>query len=624
MEENITALNAQQEPEAGQELVQNGISDTIQQAETQIENQVAEDREGLEQPESKLADIDLSDKSLNEIMSLFGQMIQEGDQQKLYKYAEPIKAAFYKVLRKEKIASGMFVEIGKAEQQVNPFEDVEKAFKDLYSAYKVSRASFNQEMQTKKEENLAEKLSIIEAINHLLEKAEDVNHTLPAFRELQARWQAAGNVPQEKAREVWEQYNRSVEKFYDFLKINKEFRDLDFKKNYELKTELCRKAELLVEDKDPVKAFNELQKLHEEWKEIGPVAKEHRESIWETFRTFTAAINKRHQEFFTNLKEQQKANFNAKAELCEIAESIANTQASDSNQWNTFSKQMDELQAKWRGIGFAARKDNQKIYERFRAACDKFYSAKREFYAEFKNVMQDNLAKKEDLCRQAEELKNSEDWKKATDQLINLQKVWRTVGPVARKQSDAIWKRFRAACDEFFERKAKHFGAEEEKFEENLLAKRALIDQVKTYVSNGSEGDKTALESFISQWNSIGFVPFKEKDTLQKEFDQALNLHFAGIRNPEQEKKMGRLHRLISEAKTPGKGDRVIRTEREKLLNKFRKLETDIATLENNMGFFAKSKNADKLIDEIKAKIAAGKEELKSLEQKIKMIDKEF
>ncbi len=624
MEENTTALNAQQETETGQELVQNELSDTSQQTEVQVENQVAEDEENIELPENKFADINLSDMSLNEIMSLFGRMIQEGDQQKLYKYAEPIKAAFYKVLRKEKIASGMFVEIGKAEQQVNPFEDVEKAFKDLYSTYKASRATFNQEMQTKKEENLAEKLSIIEAINHLLEKAEDVNHTLPAFRELQARWQAAGNVPQEKAREVWEQYNRSVEKFYDFLKINKEFRDLDFKKNYELKTELCHKAELLVEDKDPVKAFNELQKLHEEWKEIGPVAKEHRESIWETFRAFTAAINKRHQDFFTNLKEQQKANLNAKTELCEQAETIANTQALDSNQWNTLSKRMDELQTKWRGIGFAARKDNQKIYERFRAACDKFYSAKREFYAEFKNVMQDNLAKKEDLCRQAEELKNSEDWKKATDQLINLQKVWRTVGPVARKQSDAIWKRFRAACDEFFERKAKHFGAEEEKFEENLLAKRTLIDKVKAYVSNGPEEDKAALESFISQWNSIGFVPFKEKDTLQKEFDKALNMHFSGIRNLEQEKKMGRLHRLISEAKTPGKGDRVIRTEREKLLNKFRKLETDIATLENNMGFFAKSKNADKLIDEIKAKIAAGKEELKSLEQKIKMIDKEF
>ena len=285
---------------------------------------------------------------------------------------------------------------------------------------------------------------------------------------------------------------------------------------------------------------------------------------------------------------------------------------------------MENLQARWKSIGFASKKDNQKIYERFRAACDKFYNSKREFYSKFKDVMQENLRKKEDLCEQAEKIKDSEDWKKATDQLINLQNVWKTIGPVARKQSDAVWKRFRAACDEFFARKAKHFGDEGEKFEENLKAKKAVIEEIKAYQPKGGDADKDALNEFISKWNSIGFVPFKEKEKLQKEYDAALNLHFADIRDLDAEKKMGRIRRLISDAKNPGKSDRGIRTEREKLLNKFRKLETDIATLENNMGFFAKSKNADKLIEDIKSKIAAGKEELKSLEQKIKMIDKEF
>lgn len=602
MEENTTALNAQQEADAKQESLKNEV-----------------------QPEAEIQESqDYSEKSLNEILSLFEQMIQEGDQQKLYKNAEPIKAGFYKVLRKEKIASGVFVEPGMGEQPQNPFEEVEKAFKDLYAQYKSSRANFNQEMQAKKEENLAEKTKIIEGIKELREKAEDMNHTLPAFRELQARWKATGNVPQENAREIWDQYNRAVEDFYDFLKLNKEYRDLDFKKNYEQKIELCKKAELLVEDKDAVKAFNELQKLHEEWKEIGPVSKENREDIWERFKAATSKVNKRHQDFFSNLKEEQKANLKAKTEICELAEAIAAEEVTDSNKWNALSKKMAALQTKWKSIGFAARKDNQKIYDRFRAACDKFYNAKRVFYTEFKNVMQENLKKKEELCIQAEQIKDTDDWKKGTDQLINLQNVWKTIGPVARKQSDAVWKRFRAACDEFFDRKAKHFGAEGEKFEENLAAKKAVIEEIKNYTSNGPESDKEALENFLSKWNSIGFVPFKEKDSLQKEFDSALNVHFSAIRDLDAEKKMGRIRRLISEAKNPGKSDRGIRTEREKLLNKFRKLETDIATLENNMGFFAKSKNADKLIEDIKAKIASGKEELKALEQKIKMIDKEF
>ena len=609
MEENTTALNSQQEAQAKQESLQNEV-----QAEPQL----------VEESQQSTDIVDFSDMSLNEILSSFEKMIQEGDQQKLYKYAEPLKAGFYKVLRKEKIASGMFVEVGNPESQNNPFEDIEKAFKDLYANYKSSRANFNQEMQAKREENLAEKNKIIQEINSLMEKAEDMNHTMPAFRELQARWKATGNVPQENAREIWDQYNRTIESFYDFLKINREFRELDFKKNLELKEDLCQKAEVLVEAKDPVKAFNELQKLHEEWKEIGPVSKENRESIWERFKVATSKINKRHQDFFSNLKEEQKANLKAKTEICELAEELAATEASDSNKWNSLSKKMENLQARWKSNGFASKKDNQKIYDRFRASCDKFYNAKREFYSKFKDIMQENLKKKEELCEQAEKIKDTEDWKKGTDQLINLQNQWKTIGPVARKQSDAVWKRFRAACDAFFDRKAQHFGSSNENYEQNLAAKKALLEEIKNYKSSGQVSDKEALEGFLSKWNSIGFVPFKEKDSLQKELDAALDIHFSAIRDKNAEKKISRIHRLISEAKNPGKSDRGIRTEREKLLNKYRKLETDIATMENNMGFFAKSKNAEQMIEDIKAKIASDKEELKSLEQKIKMIDKEF
>lgn len=603
MEENATALNAQENDAPEQEILD--------------------------------ATTSYSDKSLNEILTLFEEMLERGDQQEIYKNAEVIKASFYKVLRREKMAAGLFVQPGAASDetavqeggetvQSNPFDLVEKAFKDLYSRYKVSRSSYVKEIQKAREDNLNAKLSIIDEINKLLEKAEDVNLTFPAFRELQTKWKALGSVPQEKAKELWDKYNHTIEKFYDYIKINNEFRDLDFKKNLEAKNRLCEKAEALVESKDAVKAFHELQKLHEEWKELGPVAKEERESIWNRFKAATSKINKRHQEYFDNQKEEQKKNLELKSALCERAEEIASAGVAESNLWNGLSKKMEALQAEWKSIGFASKKENQKIYERFRAACDKFYDAKREYYAKFKDVMQENLRKKEELCELAEKIKESTEWKKATDQLINLQKQWKAIGPVTRKQSDAVWKRFRAACDDFFGNKAKHFGAEDHKFEDNLKAKQALIEEIKSYQPAGKEADAAAFEEFQNRWNAIGYVPFKEKADIQKEFDAALNIHFAEMRNPESERKMGRIRKLIADAKSSGKGDRGIRAEREKILTKFHKLESDIATLENNMGFFAKSKNADKLIEDLKKKIAAGKEELKQLEQKIKMIDKEF
>ncbi len=633
MEEKTTALNVQENGEIKEAEVKTAA--TVQKADTE------------QQPETHAHEIldgsviDYSTKSLSEILRLFQEMIDRGDQQELYKNADIIKASFYKVLKKEKIASGMFMQPGSEEAATagevkktqegeetisnNPFAEMERGFKELYSKYKVERAGYTKEQEKGKEENLKLKLGIIDSINMLLEKAEDVNHTFPAFRELQAKWKALGAVPQEKAKELWENYNRTIEKFYDYIKINNEFRDIDFKKNLEAKTELCKKAENLVNAKNVVNAFNELQKLHEEWKDLGPVAKDEREPIWERFKAATSLINKKHQEYFENLKEQQKKNLAGKNELCESAEKIAEERLEESSQWNALSKKMEDLQAKWKTIGFASKKDNQKIYDRFRAACDKFYNAKRDYYAKFKDVMQENHKKKEDLCAEAEKLMASDDWKKTTDQLINLQKVWRSVGPVARKQSDVVWKRFRAACDAFFDKKAKHFGGNDEQFNENLTAKRAIIEQIKAYVPKESKDDNiVALREFQDKWNGIGFVPFKEKETIVREYDEALNLHFKDLRDPEEEKKMSRLKRLITDAKSSGKGDRGIRFEREKLLAKFHKVESDISTLENNMGFFAKSKNADLIKEDIKKKIAAGKEELKQLENKIKMIDKNF
>ena len=543
-------------------------------------------------------------------------MVEADDKTDLLKYGESYKAAFYKVLNENK---------EQGESNEDSVSDEEVTFKEFYAQYKELKQKNAQEQEKAKEENYLLKLKVIEELKSLLESTEDLNTTIPAFRELQARWKSIDMVPQSKVKELWDTYQHCVEKFYDYIKINNEFRDLDFKKNLEAKTLLCEKAEALEQEGNIVIAFKELQKLHQEWKELGPVAKEHREAIWDRFKSVTSVINKKHQSFFEKLKGEQKNNLEAKILICEQAEQIASVFPDESSEWNTLSKQMEDLQEKWKTIGFAAKKDNQKIYDRFREACDKFYNSKREYYANFKNVMQDNLKRKEQLCEQAEALMNSEDWKKATDQLINLQKLWKEVGPVARKQSDIVWKRFRAACDYFFERKSAHFGKVDEGYGNNLKAKQDLIAEIKNYKLSDSKEDNTlAMREFQNRWNEIGFVPFADKEKVQQEFNAAMDAHFADIRSLDSEKKLNKFKKMVMEVKNSSKGSRGLKAEREKLMNKYRKIEQDIATFENNIGFFSKSKGADALISDVRRKVAIAKEELIHIEEKIQIIDKQF
>ena len=322
--------------------------------------------EMIEVEEGNVAAPDYSSMGLKEIIQAFEEMLARGDQQELYKYSDVIKASFYKVLKREKIAAGAFEDgaaTAEGEQKENPFLEIEKGFKELFAKYRSERTLYVQDMEREKNENLAKKMAIIEELKGLLEKAEDVNQTFPAFRDLQARWKEIGQIPQANVKEVWDTYQHLVEKFYDYIKINNEFRDLDFKKNMEAKTALCERAEALEKEPNVVNAFKELQNLHNEWKEIGPVAKEFRESIWERFKAITASINKKHQQFFENLKDEQKKNLELKEAICVRAEEIANKVVEDSNEWNMLSKKMEALQEEWKGIGFASKKDNQKIYE---------------------------------------------------------------------------------------------------------------------------------------------------------------------------------------------------------------------------------------------------------------------
>ena len=533
-------------------------------------------------------------KTLAELIGQIEEIAKSEDRMKMSKEVEAIKAAFYRTLAKEK---------AEAENPEDAsFVEIENIFKEIYNAYKKERSEYNRSLEKEAEENLALKEAVIADLKALIEKQEDVNETFPQFREIQERWRNIGPVPPQNYRNINETYQLYVEQFYDMVKINRELRDLDFKKNLEAKEAFCAVAEKLAENEDVVAAFKELQRLHEQWKEFGPVAKEFRDSIWERFKAATAVVNKRYQAFFEGIKEQQAENLAKKTVLCEKVEEIAAREVNTSNEWNAFSKEIEEIQQEWKTIGFASKKENQKIYDRFRAACDSFYARKREFYMEYKDGMNANLERKIALCEQAEQLKLSTEWKKAADQFISLQKQWKEIGAVPRKKSEQLWKRFRAACDEFFAARDKNAKPEND-FYGNLKAKLRLIEEIKAYELKGDESDAAAMAEFQKRWNEIGFVPFKEKDNVAKAYKEAL-AKFPSNR--------------------PARRSRPARpqlSEKERLIQQYNTLEQDIVTYENNIGFFSMSKNSEPLIKQMQEKIAKSKEELKALAAQIKALN---
>ena len=565
--------------------------------------------------------VNYAEKNLAELVGLFEELVRDEDRLKKSKEAEAIKAAFYKRLLKEKAEAGLAVaeavetEVEETEEVVesteetvsdNPFVEIEKGFKELYNKYKKERAEYNRQLEKEREHNLALKEAVVADLKALLEKQEDVNATFPEFREIQNRWRAIGPVPAQSYRNINETYQLYVEQFYDMVKINRELRDLDFKKNLEAKEQFCELAEKLAENPNVIEAFKELQKLHDQWKEFGPVAKEFRDDIWNRFKAATAVINKKYQGFFEGIKEQQAENFAKKTALCEKVEEIAEREVSNSNEWNSFSKEIEDIQKEWKTIGFASKKDNQKVYDRFRAACDKFYGRKRDFYTDYKDSINANVDKKIALCEAAEALKNSTEWKKATDQFINLQKQWKEIGAVPRKKSEQLWKRFRAACDEFFAERDKNSKPEND-FYGNLKAKQRLIEEMNAYVLKNDESDLAALQEFQKRWQEIGFVPFKEKDNVSQAYKEAV----AKFPNPNRGGKRGRAN------------NRPQLSEKDRLIQKYHSLEQDIVTYENNVGFFAMSKNSEPLIKQMQERIAQAKEELKSLAAQIKALETE-
>ena len=579
-----------------------------------------------EEQEEEGPTVDYTNYTKEQLVERLKELVKNEEVPGIKKEVEIIKATFYKKHRAQNEEEKKeFINQGGDPEEFTPSKDpLESELKELLKEFKEKKSNYNQKIEDRKKGNLRKKYEVIDELKNLINKKESLGQTFREFRELQRRWKEIGPIPQNKVKDLWGTYHHHVEKFYDYVKINKELRDLDLKKNLESKLDLCKKAEELTEEEDIVHAFKTLQTLHDQWREIGPVPNEKKEEIWQRFKEATTTINKRHQQYFKELRQKQNENLKAKQELCEKAEEIAEMEIDTHKDWNYYTKEILDLQKKWRTIGFAPRKHNNKIYRRFRKACDKFFAQKRVFYTQHKEWQENNLKKKQEFAERAEQLKDSEDWEKTAKELIQLQKEWKEIGPVPKKYSDEVWNRFRSACDEFFQRRKQKDKSKDNNFEENLKAKQDLIEQIKNF-QPGEDTEKNLddLYEFEKQWAKIGFVPFKYKDKIQQEYREAMYDQYNKLNISDNQRELLKYRSKLKNIQQKPKAESRMRQEREKFMNKISKLETNISTWENNLGFIsAESDEANSMIQDFKDKIKNAKEEIELLEEKVKLIDK--
>ena len=534
-----------------------------------------------------------------------------------------LKQAFYKLHNAEQeVAKKQFIENGGVAEDFIPQADaLEEEFKNIMSVIKEKRSALTAELEKQKELNLQIKLSIIEELKELVESPEDANKNYTEFKKLQQQWNEVKLIPQAKINELWKNYQLYVEKFYDLLKLNNEFREYDFKKNLEIKTHLCEAAEKLADEPDVVSAFHQLQKLHQEFRDTGPVAKELRDEIWVRFKTASTTVNRRHQQHFESLKETEQNNLDQKTVICEIIEAIDYNELTNFATWETKTQEIIALQNKWKTIGFAPQKMNVKIFERFRKACDEFFRKKGEFFKTLKEGMNENLDKKRTLCEKAEALKESTDWKATADELTKLQKEWKTIGPVSKKYSDAVWKRFISACDYFFEQKNKATSSQRSVEQENLDKKKAIIEKLNTIDENIDVEEATQLvRSLMKEWNNIGHVPFKEKDKIYKQYHNLIDKQFDRFNINASNKKLSNFKSSISNIQEGS--PQALYREREKLVRSCENMKNELQTYENNLGFLtASSKKGNNLLTELNRKAEKLKGDIELVKQKIKVID---
>ena len=529
---------------------------------------------------------------------------------------DALKQAFYKIHKANVAAArAQFIENGGEPEAFLPAPNVlEDEFKAAMNVIKQKRAELQAELDRQKEENLQKKQEILERIKVLSATPEEANQAYKEFKELQNQWKELTLVPAEKANELWKTYQLYVEQYYDQLKLNNEFREYDFKKNLEIKTRLCETAEKLNEEADVISAFQQLQALHQEFKETGPVAKELREEIWARFKAASTAVNKRHQQYFEELKQKEEENLAHKTALCEKIEAVDLTAIKTAAAWEAQTQQIIEMQKEWRTIGFAPQKMNVKIFERFRGACDRFFTEKAAFFKRLKEEQAQNLAKKTELCEKAEALKDSTDWKATADKLMQIQKEWKTIGAVPKKHSESLWQRFIGACDYFFEQKGKNTASQRGEEKENLQKKEQVIEKLKTLLESDEEENKQdAVKELMKEWNEIGFVPFKEKDKIYKAYHETVDQLFKALNMSAARRRLDNFkNNLKNDAKEGGQG---LSRERERLVRAY----------ENNLGFLTcSSKKGSSLLNEMNKKMEKLKDELNLIGEKIAAIDKEM
>jgi hypothetical protein len=589
-------------------------------------NNQSSDNAGKQKQETKHPEeVDYSKLTRDDLLWHYHKLLNEYPASVIKGHVEAIRKEFERKSASELARmKEKFVESGEpAEAFTPPHDDLSDAMQSAIQQFRKKRDEERELLEEEKRKNLAAKYAVIEGIKDLVNRQESLNLTFDEFRTLQQKWREIGPVPQNEVHDMWENYHLHVENFYNYIKINKELRDLDLKKNCEAKLDLCEKAENLLLNPSIVKAFQILQKYHDQWRETGPVPREKKEELWERFHEATIKINKKHQEHFENLKEQSHKNLEAKQDLCKKVDTLLEQSPTTPKEWEKNSKAIIEFQQIWKTIGFASKKDNQEVYLRFRNACDKFFDNKRDFFKRYKEEQQNNLQLKNELVQQAEALKDSSDWKKTTDELIRIQKKWKEIGSVPRKHSDIIWKKFRGACDQFFNRKTEFFNKKDEIQEENLRLKEELIEELKKYEPDkNNEASFTTLQEFQQRWSEIGFVPIKKKDRINQEFRNLINARFDHLNMDETKKSIQKFRNKLENWKNEGQYDDRITQERNKIIGKLKQLENDITLWENNIGFFTKSKNSEALVRDFKNKIENGRRTIKMLNDKLDLIEK--
>jgi hypothetical protein len=569
--------------------------------------------------------VDVNEMSRDKLIEALEVLVGAEDVNKIKSKVASVKVAYLKKSKEEKEERYQhFLGEGGDKEDYHPADDpLEEKFNQLFSIYKQKRAIFLENLEKEKLVNLEKKKTILEQLKELINSEETLKKTYDDFRVLQEEWRGIGMVPKNEVNNLWQNYHFLVEMFFDKVKINKELKDLDLKKNLEQKIVLCEKAEELLLETSILKSFKELQSLHEKWKEVGPAPDDKREEIWDRFKSATEKIRIRRSDHYKKLQGEQESNLIAKTALCEKAESLLTEESNSIREWQNMTRQFNDLFKVWKTVGPAPKKQNDEIWERFKTSLDGFFTEKKEYFGKLKDQQVNNYNIKLDLCVQAEALKDSTEWRNTTRDLINMQKQWREVGPVPRKHSDKIWKRFRTACDEFFNRKSEYFSNIKEEEGTNLKKKEELIKQVEEYNFEGNKGDNLGvLKDFQRQWTEIGFVPFKEKDRLQNTFRDVVNKQLDKLNISNTEMTMSNYKSRFEVIKDSPDGERQVYRERTFIQNKITKMQEDILLWENNLGFLANSKKANLLKAEFEKKVEAAKKEVEVLKDKIKFLNK--